>query len=127
MSWLRKDKLGADALEANAEDMPPPPPAPKMVWGKPTRCPECGGPGFLEHIDLRKGVMYQHGRECATEAGGVGDQRGRDPRLAGRLDPSDRRPPERVGAHLDISEPGRAQPRVERRRIDRVVGVVLVM
>ena len=53
-----------DALEANAEDMPPPPPAPKMVWGKPTRCPECGGPGFLEHIDLRKGVMYQHGREC---------------------------------------------------------------
>ena len=32
--------------------------------GKPTRCPECGGPGFLEHIDLRKGVMYQHGREC---------------------------------------------------------------
>ncbi len=35
-----------------------------MVWGKPTRCPECGGPGFLEHIDLRKGVMYQHGREC---------------------------------------------------------------
>ena len=64
MSWLRKDKREADAPDAIAEDITPPPPAPKMVWGKPTRCPECGGPGFLEHIDLRKGVMYQHGREC---------------------------------------------------------------
>ena len=68
MSWLRKDKAPAPdepAAEAtDAADAPTPPPAPKMVWGKPTRCPECGGPGFLEHIDLRKGVMYQHGREC---------------------------------------------------------------
>ncbi len=69
MGWLRKDKHADDtseedaALETIAEDMTPPP-APKMVWGKPTRCPECGGPGFLEHIDLRRGIMYQHGREC---------------------------------------------------------------
>jgi len=69
MSWLRKDKgdkgdSDAAPVEAEAAVAPAPPPTPKMVWGKPTRCPECGGPGFLEHIDLRKGVMYQHGREC---------------------------------------------------------------
>ncbi len=63
MSWLRKDK--AVAPEAEAVEVAAAPVAPKMIWGKPTRCPECGGPGFLEHIDLRKGVMYQHGRECA--------------------------------------------------------------
>ena len=61
MSWLKKDKAAAAPAEPVEEA---PPPAPKMIWGKPTRCPECGGPGFLEHIDLRKGVMYQHGREC---------------------------------------------------------------
>lgn len=61
MSWLRK---GKEADEPVADEVEAPPAAPKMVWGKPTRCPECGGPGFLEHIDLRKGVMYQHGREC---------------------------------------------------------------
>jgi hypothetical protein len=62
MSWLRKDK--AVAPEPEALEAEPTPAPPKMIWGKPTRCPECGGPGFLEHIDLRKGVMYQHGREC---------------------------------------------------------------
>ncbi|HTN81899.1 MAG TPA: hypothetical protein VMK16_19680 [Acidimicrobiales bacterium] len=67
MSWLRKDKgdKGAAPVEPEAAAaVEPAPPPPKMVWGKPTRCPECGGPGFLEHIDLRRGVMYQHGREC---------------------------------------------------------------
>jgi hypothetical protein len=61
MSWLRKVPDPAPEPEpevvAAANE-------PKLVWGKPTRCPECGGPGFLEHIDLRKGVMYQKGREC---------------------------------------------------------------
>ena len=68
MSWLRKDKAVAPETEAQeaaeAAEAAPSPPPPKLIWGKPTRCPECGGPGFLEHIDLRKGVMYQHGREC---------------------------------------------------------------
>ncbi len=64
MSWLRKDKAAAPEPEPEAVEAAPSPAAPKMIWGKPTRCPECGGPGFLEHIDLRKGVMYQHGREC---------------------------------------------------------------
>jgi hypothetical protein len=63
MSWLRKDKAAAPEPQAEVIEAVPPA-SPKMVWGKPTRCPECGGPGFLEHIDLRKGVMYQRGREC---------------------------------------------------------------
>jgi hypothetical protein len=61
MSWLRKVPDPAPEPEPEVVVEPA---APKLIWGKPTRCPECGGPGFLEHIDLRKGVMYQHGREC---------------------------------------------------------------
>ena len=59
MSWLKKDKAAAAPVEPVEEA----PPAPKMIWESP-RGAQCGGPGFLEHIDLRKGVMYQHGREC---------------------------------------------------------------
>lgn len=27
-------------------------------------CPACGGPGFLDHIDLRKSVQHLHCKNC---------------------------------------------------------------
>ncbi len=38
--------------------------APKPEWGKPGRCPECGGPGYLEHIDMVDRIMYTKCKEC---------------------------------------------------------------
>ena len=43
-------------------DEPAPPPRP--VWGSPTPCAECGGPGYVDHIDIIDRIMYQHCREC---------------------------------------------------------------
>lgn len=34
------------------------------VWGKPSRCPACDQPGYLDHIDLVRRVMYQHCPDC---------------------------------------------------------------
>lgn len=33
-------------------------------WGKPGRCPECDGRGYLDHVDLVDRIMYQHCTEC---------------------------------------------------------------
>lgn len=38
---------------------------PKQRWGLPGRCPDCGSPGYLDHIDMVEKVMYQHCTECA--------------------------------------------------------------
>jgi hypothetical protein len=37
---------------------------PRQEWGKPGRCPDCGGRGYLDHIDLVDRIMYQHCTEC---------------------------------------------------------------
>ncbi|QGG94548.1 hypothetical protein [Actinomarinicola tropica] len=37
---------------------------PAAVWGFPTRCPECGDYGYLDRIDVRLEVMYQHCPTC---------------------------------------------------------------
>lgn len=37
---------------------------PKQEWGRPGRCPACGGRGYLDHIDMVDRVMYQHCTEC---------------------------------------------------------------
>lgn len=37
---------------------------PEQVWGLPGRCPECQNPGYLDHIDLHREVMYQHCPRC---------------------------------------------------------------
>lgn len=34
------------------------------IWGFPTRCPECGDYGYLDRIDVRLEVMYQHCPSC---------------------------------------------------------------
>jgi hypothetical protein len=36
--------------------------APK--WGSPVACPECDGPGYLEHIDPFRELMFMHCTEC---------------------------------------------------------------
>jgi hypothetical protein len=39
----------------------------RPTWGKPSRCPECGEPGYLDHIDLVAGFMRQHCPVCWHE------------------------------------------------------------
>lgn len=36
----------------------------ELQWGMPSRCPECGGHGYLDHIDLVDEVMHQHCPTC---------------------------------------------------------------
>ena len=40
------------------------PTRPRQEWGKPGRCPQCNGRGYLDHIDLVDRIMYQHCTEC---------------------------------------------------------------
>lgn len=37
---------------------------PVQEWGRPGRCPACGGRGYLDHIDLVDRIMYQHCTDC---------------------------------------------------------------
>lgn len=39
----------------------------RQEWGRPGRCPECNGRGYLDHIDLVDRIMYQHCTECRHE------------------------------------------------------------
>ena len=41
------------------------PPKPRLEWGRPSRCPECNGRGYLDHIDMVDRIMYEHCTECA--------------------------------------------------------------
>ena len=36
----------------------------RAIWGKPSRCPACAAPGYLDHIDLTRRRMYQHCPTC---------------------------------------------------------------
>jgi Zn ribbon nucleic-acid-binding protein len=36
----------------------------RQVWGGPGHCPECKGRGYLDRIDIRDRVMFQHCLEC---------------------------------------------------------------
>jgi len=40
---------------------------PRFEFGYPTTCPECGGGGYLDHIDLVDRVMHQHCPSCWTK------------------------------------------------------------
>jgi hypothetical protein len=42
-----------------------PPPKPRLQWGRPSRCPECNGRGYLDHIDMVDRIMYEHCTECS--------------------------------------------------------------
>jgi hypothetical protein len=49
-------------LRADEPALAPRPSGP--MWGMPTRCPECGEHGYLDHINLRERVMEQHCPTC---------------------------------------------------------------
>jgi len=34
------------------------------VWGRPGRCPECGGIGYLDRIDLVDRIQEEHCVDC---------------------------------------------------------------
>jgi hypothetical protein len=34
------------------------------VWGRPGQCPQCGGKGYLDRIDVIDRVMYEHCTDC---------------------------------------------------------------
>jgi hypothetical protein len=38
-----------------------------FVFGYPTRCPECGSRGYLDHIDPFRRVQYEHCPSCAAK------------------------------------------------------------
>jgi predicted RNA-binding Zn-ribbon protein involved in translation (DUF1610 family) len=45
-------------------DLRDPPQPPRREFGKPTRCPQCGEPGYLDRIDVRNRVMHQRCPNC---------------------------------------------------------------
>jgi len=34
------------------------------TWGRPGRCPDCGGHGYLDRVDPVDRIMFQHCTEC---------------------------------------------------------------
>ena len=38
-----------------------------VEFGLPTPCPECGGHGYLDGIDVKRQVMFQHCPECSAK------------------------------------------------------------
>jgi DnaJ-class molecular chaperone len=42
-------------------------PATALQFGYPTPCPECGGAGYLDNIDITRRVMFQHCTSCFTK------------------------------------------------------------
>ena len=36
----------------------------ELVWGMPSRCPECGSFGYLDIVDIERRVMHQHCPTC---------------------------------------------------------------
>jgi hypothetical protein len=41
-------------------------PTPVHEWGLPSPCPECGGRGYLDHIDPFREIMHLHCVVCAA-------------------------------------------------------------
>jgi len=54
----RKDS-SRDEIDLREERAPVP-----MEFGLPTPCPECGGHGYLEGIDMKRRIMFQKCTVC---------------------------------------------------------------
>lgn len=65
--WDRIQAAKGAPAPAPVETAPADKPASTQVWGRPGRCPQCNGRGYLDHIDLVDRVMYQHCTECRHE------------------------------------------------------------
>jgi hypothetical protein len=59
MGLFRKDSK-PDLVDLREE---PPKPVP-LEFGLPTPCPQCGSPGYLDGIDIKRRLMFQHCTSC---------------------------------------------------------------
>jgi hypothetical protein len=50
-----------------APQSPPPKPVVAEEFGRPTLCPACGHNGYLDGIDIKRRIMFQHCPACATK------------------------------------------------------------
>jgi hypothetical protein len=41
-----------------------PQPARQEVWGRPSRCPQCGDAGYLDRVDVVDRIQYEHCPSC---------------------------------------------------------------
>jgi hypothetical protein len=57
-------QVRSDEIDLSAADLVGEVPKPKLEWGRPSRCPECNGRGYLDHIDMVDRIMYEHCTEC---------------------------------------------------------------
>lgn len=54
-----------DLVAAEEADTPAPAaPSTNLQFGRPTPCPQCGGRGYLDHLDMIDRIQYQHCTEC---------------------------------------------------------------
>jgi hypothetical protein len=60
MGLLRRKKDGDLVIDLTQTENAAPP----VVWGMPNACPDCGGRGYLDHIDPYREIMFQHCTEC---------------------------------------------------------------
>jgi hypothetical protein len=65
MALFRRKNKDASVADDVIIDLREPVRAPgELVWGMPTRCPECGDFGYLDIVDVERGVMHQHCPSC---------------------------------------------------------------
>ncbi len=53
-----------DVIDLREEPEPEPT---KLEFGMPTPCPSCGSPGYLDGIDIKRMLMFQHCPRCFTK------------------------------------------------------------
>ena len=56
-----------DIRDGETAPVPPPPPPVSLEFGRPTPCPACGHNGYLDGIDIKRRVMFQHCPACSTK------------------------------------------------------------
>jgi hypothetical protein len=61
---VRAEEETGRVIDLNAEELVGSPPRARPEWGRPSRCPDCNGRGYLDHIDMVDRIMYQHCTEC---------------------------------------------------------------
>ena len=59
MGLFRKEKDSQEQPVVDLRDRKP-----TLQFGFPTPCPECGGAGYLDSIDVTRRVMFQHCTTC---------------------------------------------------------------
>ena len=61
--FKRRDEAPVPTIDLREVEPEPVRPEGPM-WGMPTVCPECGGRGYLDRINLRDRTMEQHCPTC---------------------------------------------------------------